>query len=92
VEADCLYVGRVAVLPSHRGRQVGAALMAHIEALAPSLGRTVLRLGTRESMPSNLAFYQRLGYRIASMEPHTRGADVVVWFEKDLGASPSQAG
>lgn len=92
LEPDCLYIGRVAVLPSHRGRSVGAALMTHIEALAPHLGRTILRLETRQSMPSNLAFYQRLGYRITATEPHARGPDVVLCFEKDLGAPPTQDG
>jgi predicted N-acetyltransferase YhbS len=92
VEPDCLYVGRVAVLPGHRGRRVGAALMVHLEELAPSLGRTVLRLGTRQSMPGNLAFYSRLGYRITATEPHSRGPDVVVWFEKAVEKAPPAAG
>ncbi len=84
VRPDHLYVGRLAVLPEYRGRGIGAALMRHIEELAPPLGRTRLRLGTRESMPSNLSFYERLGYRAVERESHPRGPDVNVWFEKEL--------
>lgn len=84
VRPDYLYVGRLAVLPSHRGRGVGAALMAYVEGLAPRVGRTRLHLGTRLSMPGNIAFYERLGYRIVRTEPHPRGPDTNVWFEKEL--------
>ena len=87
VRPDSLYVGRLAVLPSHRGRKVGAALMAYIEILAPQLGRTRVDLWTRLSMPSNLAFYERLGYHRVSTEPHPRGDDFSVWFAKELGPS-----
>ena len=85
VRPDYVYVGRLAVLPSHRGRGVGAALMAYVEGLAPTLSRNKVHLGTRLSMPSNLAFYERLGYRIVYTEPHPRGNDTNVWFEKELG-------
>jgi ribosomal protein S18 acetylase RimI-like enzyme len=84
VRPDYVYVGRLAVLPSHRGRKVGATLMAFVEGLAPSLGRTKIYLGTRLSMPSNIAFYEGLGYRIVLSEPHPRGNDTNVWFEKEL--------
>jgi ribosomal protein S18 acetylase RimI-like enzyme len=84
VRADHIYVGRLAVLPSHRGRKVGAALMACVESLANELGRPKVHLWTRLSMPSNLAFYERLGYRIVNTEPHPRGDDTNVWFEKEL--------
>ncbi|HEX8218618.1 MAG TPA: GNAT family N-acetyltransferase [Chloroflexia bacterium] len=85
VRPDYVYLGRLAVLPSHRGQGVGAALMAHVERLAPGLGRSKVHLGTRLSMPSNLAFYERLGYRVVLTEPHPRGDDTNVWFEKELG-------
>ncbi len=89
VRPDYLYVGRLAVLPSHRGRKVGAALMAYVENLAPALGRTTIHLGTRLSMPGNIAFYERLGYRIVSSEPHPRGNDTNVWFENELSLDNS---
>jgi ribosomal protein S18 acetylase RimI-like enzyme len=79
-----LYVGRVAVHPAFRRRGVGVELMRYIEKIAPGLGRTRLRLGTRQSMPGNIAFYEGLGYRIVEREQHPRGPDINVWFEKEL--------
>jgi predicted N-acetyltransferase YhbS len=84
VKPGLLYVGRLAVLPAYRGRGVGAALMAYIERLAPSLGRTRIQLATRESIPGNIAFYGHIGYRITEKVQHPRGPDIVVWFEKEL--------
>lgn len=84
VEPDCLYVGRVAVLPNWRMHGVGRAIMQEIERIAPALGLARIRLATRESMTSNLAFYEQLGYRVEKREQHPRGPDVIVWFEKTL--------
>ncbi len=84
----CLYVGRLAVLPAYRKLGVGAALMAYIERLAPSLGRMRIQLATRESVPGNLRFYERLGYRVVKRVAHARGPDITVWFEKELGEHP----
>ncbi len=88
LKPDCIYVGRLAVLPAYRKRGVGAALMDHVERLAPALGRTRLQLATRESVPGNLQFYERLGYRVVERVAHARGPDITVWFEKELGAQP----
>jgi ribosomal protein S18 acetylase RimI-like enzyme len=79
-----MYVGRVAVLPEYQRLGVGAALMHHVEKIARQEGFTRTRLGTRESMPSNLAFYDRLGYEVVQREQHPRGPDVIVWLEKEL--------
>jgi ribosomal protein S18 acetylase RimI-like enzyme len=81
---DYIYVGRVAVHPDHRRRGIGAALMRHIEGLAPSLGYTRLHLETRASMPANIAFYEGLGYTIVNRIPNPRGPDINVSFEKEL--------
>lgn len=81
---EYLYIGRVAVHPNYRRYGIGAALMDYIERLAPALGYTRLYLGTRASMPGNLAFYERLGYTIAKEEDHPRGPDVNMWYEKNL--------
>ena len=81
---DYLYVGRVAVHPDYRRHGIGKALMEFIELLAPTLGYTRLYLGTRISMPGNIAFYECLGYRIVKEDPHPRGPDFNVWFEKEL--------
>jgi ribosomal protein S18 acetylase RimI-like enzyme len=88
LKPDCLYVGRLAVLPAYRKRGVGAALMDYVERLATALGRMRIQLATRESVPSNLRFYQRLGYRVVERVAHARGPDITVWFEKELGEQP----
>ena len=41
---------------------------------------------TRLSMPGNVTFYERLGYRVTGTEPHKKGPDIIVWFEKELPA------
>jgi ribosomal protein S18 acetylase RimI-like enzyme len=79
-----MYVGRVAVLPEYQRLGVGTALMHHAEDIARQEGFTRARLGTRQSMPSNLAFYEHLGYEVVQHEQHPRGPDVIVWLEKDL--------
>lgn len=84
LRSDCLYLGRLAVLPSHRRRGVGAALMNYIESLAPTAGYSRIELCTRQSMPGNLAFYSRLGYHIDRTEPNKRGPDTNVWFAKEI--------
>jgi ribosomal protein S18 acetylase RimI-like enzyme len=84
LRSDCLYARRVAVLPEYRGQGIADALMLHLEDLARSQGRDKVCLGTRRSLPRNLSFYRRLGYRITKEEPHRRGPDWTVWFEKDL--------
>ncbi|HST03548.1 MAG TPA: GNAT family N-acetyltransferase [Chloroflexia bacterium] len=81
---EYLYVGRVAVHPDYRRQGIGAMLMRHIEGLAPDLGYGRLYLGTRASMPGNVAFYEQLGYTVVKQEPHPRGPDLNVWFEKVL--------
>ena len=81
---DCLYARRVAVPPEYRGQGIGDALMLHLEELARSLGYDKVSLSTRRSLPRNLSFYRRLGYTVTKEEPHHRGPDWTVWFEKDL--------
>jgi ribosomal protein S18 acetylase RimI-like enzyme len=70
---DELYVGRVAVLPEYRRRGVASALMRFLEDHALSIGKSSVRIGVRESLPSNLALYEALGYERIKVEPH--GAD-----------------
>jgi predicted N-acetyltransferase YhbS len=58
-----LYVGRLSVLPSHRHRGIGRALMSTVEERARHLGLTRITLGVRLQLPQNRAFYESLGYR-----------------------------
>lgn len=80
-----LFVERAA-----RGRGLGAALMAAVEALAHSLGRNLLVLDTREGDDAE-RLYRRLGYRAAGVVPgYARSSngrlDGSVFMYKELGA------
>ncbi|HUL52876.1 MAG TPA: GNAT family N-acetyltransferase [Opitutaceae bacterium] len=55
-------VQKVMVLASHRGRGIGAALMARVEAEARARGRRLLHLDTSVGVGGATAFYDRLGY------------------------------
>jgi hypothetical protein len=55
-----------------------------MERIAVSDGYMRVRLGTRASMPANLAFYKDLSYTVVREETHPRGPDVIVWFEKTI--------
>jgi len=84
LEPDYLYLGRLAVIPTRRGQGIGQALVAHVEKLAPGLGRRRIRLSSRRSMPWNIAFYTSIGYEVAAEEPHPSGAELVVVLVKEL--------
>jgi len=59
-----VYIGRVSVLPSHRGKGIGKMMVRYIETLAKDKGLSEARLEVRLSIPSNAAFYQKLNYEI----------------------------
>jgi GNAT superfamily N-acetyltransferase/8-oxo-dGTP pyrophosphatase MutT (NUDIX family) len=84
VRADYLYVGRVSVLPAWRGKGVGVALMGYMEDLARGAGRSRIQVSVRMSLPSNLSFYQKLGYQITTVGPHPKGGDEVATLVKTL--------
>jgi len=77
-----LYVGRVSVLPSHRRRGVASAVMRFLEGVAAERGLAAIRIGVRDSLPSNVGLYQSLGYELVSIDPHPRGADRVWTMKK----------
>ena len=58
----------MAVLASHRGRGVGAALVAAAIELARAEGRSSLVVATAAADIGNLRFYQRLGFRMRAIQ------------------------
>lgn len=70
-EADHMYLGRLAVLPAHRRRGVGQALIAEVEARARARGLPRVRLGVRVGLPELRDRYERAGYRVISEHRHT---------------------
>jgi GNAT superfamily N-acetyltransferase len=89
VEPRTLWVRRVAVDPAVQGRGVGRALMRWAERRALELGLPEVRLGVREQLPGNRAFYEKLGYRVIRAHPRP-GSDQVHWFEMGRPAGGAQ--
>lgn len=83
-DADLLYVGRLAVLPSHRRRGVASAIMRFLERVAADGGHAGLTVGVRESLPSNVELYRGLGFGVTAIDPHPGGADRVLTMVKRL--------
>ena len=59
---DCLYVGKLAVSETWRGRGLGKQLIGEAEALARQLGYSELELQTRVELTSNHRFFGALGF------------------------------
>jgi predicted GNAT family N-acyltransferase len=72
-------IGRVAVLASHRGRGIGAALMARLHEIARARG---LHAVWCHAQISAVPFYERLGYRPSGPVFDEAGIDHV---RMDLG-------
>jgi predicted GNAT family N-acyltransferase len=68
-------IGRVAVLPEHRGQGVGRAIVGHLVNQATELGFTRVYL---HAQTAAAAFYEQLGFRASGPEflevgiPHVR--------------------
>jgi ribosomal protein S18 acetylase RimI-like enzyme len=61
-------VKNMAVVPTHQGRGIGRELMTAAIALARDEGRATLVVATAAADVGNLRFYQRLGFRMRSIE------------------------
>lgn len=55
-----MHIGRVAVLPSHRGRRLGAAVLRELEAAARADGCKTVELSAQTRAAG---FYETIGYR-----------------------------
>ncbi|MBI5301397.1 MAG: GNAT family N-acetyltransferase [Chloroflexi bacterium] len=84
--ADHLYLGRLAVLPSHRRYGIGQMLIAWVEAHARDLGYARVRLAVRLALQDNLTYFQYLGYRVLDHANHPGYSQpTFANLEKDLG-------
>ena len=81
---DHVYIGRLSVLPPHRGRGVAAAMMLAMEQRAAAAGFREARIGVRTLLPRNIALYERLGYVVTDRYQHPRGDEVIVDMAKAL--------
>ncbi|EJC74783.1 GNAT family N-acetyltransferase [Rhizobium hidalgonense] len=69
-EADCLYVGKLAVLPEVQGKGLGKRLLAIAEQTAARLGLPVLRLETRIELTDNHAVFAAWGFSRTAEKAH----------------------
>lgn len=81
---DHVYIGRLSVLPTHRGRGIGASMMLAMEQRALAAGRTEARISVRTMLPKNIELYERLGYVVTARYQHERGNEIVVDLAKTL--------
>ena len=83
VEPDHLLIENLAVLPACQGLGLGRRLMAHVERLAALLGFAEVRLYTNKLFAENVAFYEKLGYRVYREEEFRGG--IAVHMSKAIG-------
>jgi GNAT superfamily N-acetyltransferase len=67
-EPSAAEIKNMAVAPSHQGRGIGRALVGAALELAAGEGRAMLVVATGAADTGNLRFYQRLGFRMRSIE------------------------
>jgi len=84
LDATCVEIKRMYVVPEARGAGVARRVLAALEAEASSLGRTrvVLETGTRQ--PEAIALYRREGYTDTARFGHYPDSPRSVWLGKDL--------
>ena len=80
-------IKRMYVLPSHRGRGLGRALLEGLEAAAADLGYARVRLDTAASMDAARALYGRAGYR--AIPDYNGNSYASFWGEKVLSGRTS---
>jgi len=65
------YIGHLGVAPTHRGRGIGEALIAHLLAIGATTGRSRAVLDVSVENPRAQALYTRLGFRVTAVRPST---------------------
>lgn len=68
--SDHVYVGKLAVAPSHQRRSIGAALLQAAEDHARLLGKPTLELQTRVELTGNQAAFARMGFHETERTAH----------------------
>jgi N-acetylglutamate synthase-like GNAT family acetyltransferase len=69
-ETDCLYVGKLAVLPSAQGKGIGRHLLEIAEETARELGLQALRLETRIELVGNHSTFAAWGFEKTAERSH----------------------
>jgi ribosomal protein S18 acetylase RimI-like enzyme len=82
---DHVYIGRLSVLPAHRGRGIGEAMMLAMEQRGLQAGKPEAHISVRVLLERNIALYRRIGYLEIARYQHERGPELVVDMVKRLG-------
>lgn len=83
--ADHVYFDRLAVLSAFQGRGVASSLIIELERRAAVRAVWRVALRTRLALPDNIAFFERLGYRIYRRSSHPEtGSETYALLEKHL--------
>lgn len=69
-EADCLYLGKLAVAPAWQGKGIGKRLLAVAETVARERGLRSIRLDTRIELTGNHAAFAALGFARTAEKSH----------------------
>lgn len=80
---DYLWIENVAVAPHRQGQGWGKQLLVFADRKAEAFGCHQIRLLTNEAFATNVALYERSGYRIDKKEPFELGG-AVVYMSKQL--------
>ena len=84
-QEDALYVGRLAVAPSWRGRGLAGRLLQAAEAEARRQGYARVRLHARIELPANRRLFARHGFAVVEFRAHPGYAGpTFAVMEKDL--------
>ena len=79
VRSDALYLGRLGVLPVHRGTGLAARIVRFAAfTLAEHTGRQRIEINVRDRLPGNLAFFEGLGFVRTGQHSHERNQDAQV--------------
>ena len=70
LDADCGYIGKLAVDAAYRGRGIARLLLARAESVAARNGRAALALQTRVELAENHATFARLGFKQIGATAH----------------------
>ncbi len=80
---DYLWIENIAVRPEEQGAGLGRRLLDHAEALARDAGLGETRLLTNQAFATNVALYERCGYRVTARAEFMNG--VTVFMSKRIG-------
>lgn len=69
-EPDAVYLGRLSVLPAHRGKGIASLLVTAVEDATRLQGVNRVWLGVRVALTGNQAFFEGLGYAIYESDRH----------------------